>query len=122
MLSVCSVRSCGMSPLRACGASYRYGEVGGSRGDYQGGASPGLGPDPERRSGRGHVSRSGCGAWDCAARAGGLVAGRDLDPDVTAAQVATCARARDWPVLAVAPARLRAIDPELTVQTLPGMS
>lgn len=57
-----------------------------------------------------------------AARAGELVGGRDLDPDVAAAQVATCARARDWPVLAAAPARLRVIDPELTVETLPGTS
>jgi hypothetical protein len=56
-----------------------------------------------------------------AARAGELVGGRDLDPDVAAAQVATCARARDWPVLAAAPARLRVIDPDLTVETLPGM-
>ena len=56
------------------------------------------------------------------AHAGELVGGRDLDPDVTAAQVATCARARDWPVLAVQAARLRVIDPELTVETLPGMS
>ncbi|MGH3823358.1 MAG: hypothetical protein ACRDRA_11100 [Pseudonocardiaceae bacterium] len=57
-----------------------------------------------------------------AARAGELVGGRDLDPDVAAAQVATCARARDWPVLAAQAARLRVIDPELTVETLPGMS
>ncbi|MGH3684368.1 MAG: hypothetical protein ACRDRU_21725 [Pseudonocardiaceae bacterium] len=57
-----------------------------------------------------------------AARAGELVGGRDLEPDVAAAQVVTCARARDWPVLAVAPARLLVIDPELTVETLPGMS
>ena len=57
-----------------------------------------------------------------AAQAGELVGGRDLDPDVTAAQVATCARARDWPVLAVQATRLRVIDPELTVETLPGMS
>jgi hypothetical protein len=57
-----------------------------------------------------------------AARAGELVDGRDLDPDVAAAQVATCARARDWPVLAAQAARLRAIDPELAVETLPGMS
>jgi hypothetical protein len=56
-----------------------------------------------------------------AAHAGELVGGRDLDPDVTAAQVATCARAWDWPVLAVQAARLRVIDPELTVETLPGM-
>lgn len=56
-----------------------------------------------------------------ATRAGELVGGRDLDPDVAAAQVATCARARDWPVLAAAPARLRVIDPDLTVETLPGM-
>ncbi len=57
-----------------------------------------------------------------AARAGELASGRDIDPDVAAAQVATCARARDWPVLAVQSARLRVIDPELTVETLPGMS
>ncbi|MGH3566107.1 MAG: hypothetical protein ACRDRH_08760 [Pseudonocardia sp.] len=58
-----------------------------------------------------------------AAHAGELVGGRNLDPDVTAAQVATCARARNWPVLAAqAAARLRVIDPELTVETLPGMS
>jgi hypothetical protein len=57
-----------------------------------------------------------------AAHAGELVGGRDLDPDVAAAQVATCARARDWPVLAAQAARLRIIDPELTVETLPGMS
>ncbi len=57
-----------------------------------------------------------------AACAGELVNGRDLDPDVTAAHVATCARARNWPVLAAQPARLRVIDPELTVETLPGMS
>jgi len=57
-----------------------------------------------------------------AARAGELLDGRDLDPDVAAAQAATCARARDWPVLAAQPARLRVIDPELTVETLPGMS
>ncbi|MGH3873400.1 MAG: hypothetical protein ACRDSR_18140 [Pseudonocardiaceae bacterium] len=57
-----------------------------------------------------------------AARAGELVSGRDLDPDVAAAQVATCARARDWPVLAAVPARLLVIDPQLTVETLPGMS
>jgi hypothetical protein len=56
-----------------------------------------------------------------AARAGDLVDSRDLDPDVAAAQVATCARARDWPVLAAQPTRLRVIDPELTVETLPGM-
>ncbi|MGH3754019.1 MAG: hypothetical protein ACRDRP_15240 [Pseudonocardiaceae bacterium] len=56
-----------------------------------------------------------------AARAGELVGGRDLDPDVAAAQVATCARARNWPVLAAQVARLRVIDPELTVETLPGM-
>ena len=54
-------------------------------------------------------------------QAGELVEGRDLNPDVTAAQVATCARARDWPVLAAQPARLRIIDPELTIETLPGM-
>ncbi|MGH3718509.1 MAG: hypothetical protein ACRDRI_06620, partial [Pseudonocardiaceae bacterium] len=57
-----------------------------------------------------------------ATRTGELVAGRDLNPDVAAAQVATCARARDWPVLAAASARLLVIDPELTVETLPGMS
>ena len=57
-----------------------------------------------------------------AARAGELVGGRDLDPDVAAAQVATCARARNWPVLAAQAARLRVIDPELTVETLPRMS
>jgi len=57
-----------------------------------------------------------------AARAGELVGGRDLEPDVAAAQVATCARARDWPVLAAAPARLLVIDPELTVETMPGTS
>lgn len=57
-----------------------------------------------------------------AAHAGELVDGRDLDPDVAAAQVATCARARDWPVLAAQAARLHVIDPELTVETLPGMS
>jgi hypothetical protein len=57
-----------------------------------------------------------------AAHAGDLVGGRDLDPDVAAAQVATCARARDWPVLAAQAARLRVIDPQLTVETLPGMS
>jgi hypothetical protein len=57
-----------------------------------------------------------------AAHAGELVDGRDLDPDVAAAQVATCARARNWPVLAAQAARLRLIDPELTVETLPGMS
>jgi hypothetical protein len=37
-------------------------------------------------------------------RAGGCAVGVEafyLDPDVTAAQVATCARARAWPVLAV---------------------
>jgi hypothetical protein len=56
-----------------------------------------------------------------AAQAGDLVTGRDLNPDVAAAQVATCARARDWPVLALQPARLRVIDPDLTVETLPGM-
>jgi hypothetical protein len=56
-----------------------------------------------------------------AAQAGELVEGRDLNPDVAATQVATCARARDWPVLAAQPARLRVIDPELTVETLPGM-
>lgn len=56
-----------------------------------------------------------------AARAGELVGGRDLDPDVAATQVVTCARTRDWPVLAAAPARLLVIDPELTVETLPGM-
>ncbi|MGH3833596.1 MAG: hypothetical protein ACRDRS_24695 [Pseudonocardiaceae bacterium] len=56
-----------------------------------------------------------------AARAGELVGGRDLDPDVVAAQVVTCARTRDWPVLAAAPVRLLVIDPELTVETLPGM-
>jgi hypothetical protein len=57
-----------------------------------------------------------------AAQAGELVGGRDLDPDVAAAQLATCARARDWPVLAAQAARLRVIDPQLTVETLPGMS
>jgi hypothetical protein len=57
-----------------------------------------------------------------AAHAGELVGGRDLGPDVSAAQVATCARARDWPVLAAQAARLRVIDPQLTVETLPGMS
>ncbi|MDQ2883174.1 MAG: hypothetical protein M3Y48_18855 [Actinomycetota bacterium] len=57
-----------------------------------------------------------------AARAGELIGGRDLDPDVAAAQVATCSRVRDWPVLAAAPTRLLVIDPELTVETLPGMS
>lgn len=56
-----------------------------------------------------------------AAQAGELVEGRDVNPDVAAAQVATCARARDWPVLAAQPARLRVIDPQLTVETLPGM-
>jgi hypothetical protein len=56
------------------------------------------------------------------AHAGELVGGRSLDPDVAAAQVATCARARDWPVLAAQAARLRVIDPELTVETMPGMS
>lgn len=55
-----------------------------------------------------------------AADAGDLLDGRDLDPDVTAAQVITCARARDWPVLAARPARLLTIDPELIVETLPG--
>jgi hypothetical protein len=57
-----------------------------------------------------------------AAHAGELIGGRGLDPDVVAAQVATCARARDWPVLAAQAARLRVIDPQLTVETLPGMS
>lgn len=57
-----------------------------------------------------------------AARAGELVGGRDLDPDVAAAQVVTCARARDWPVLAAQSARLRVIDPDLTVEILPGLS
>ncbi len=52
---------------------------------------------------------------------GDIKLGRDLDPDVAAAQVATCARAQDWPVLAAQPARLRVIDPELTVETPPGM-
>jgi hypothetical protein len=56
-----------------------------------------------------------------AAQAGGLAEGRDLAPDVAAAQVASCARSRDWPVLAAQSARLRVIDPELTVETLPGM-
>jgi hypothetical protein len=57
-----------------------------------------------------------------AAHAGELVDGRDLDPDVAATQVATCAQARNWPVLAAQAARLRVIDPELTVETLLGMS
>jgi len=57
-----------------------------------------------------------------ATRAGELIGGRDLDPDVAAAQVATCSRARDWPVLAAAPTRLLVIYPELTVETLPGLS
>ncbi len=57
-----------------------------------------------------------------AARAGELVGGRDLDPDVAAAQVVTCARAWDWPVLAAQSARLRVIDPDLTVEILPGLS
>ena len=35
-----------------------------------------------------------------------LVGGRDLHPDVAAAQLSTCARARDWPVLAAQAARL----------------
>lgn len=56
-----------------------------------------------------------------AAHAGELVEGRNLAPDVAAAQVATCARARDWPVLSAQVARLRVIDPGLTVETLPGM-
>jgi hypothetical protein len=56
-----------------------------------------------------------------ATHAGELVGGRDLDPDVAAAQVATCTRARNWPVLAAQAARLHVIDPELTVETLPGM-
>jgi hypothetical protein len=50
-----------------------------------------------------------------------LVEGRDLISDEAAAEVATCARARGWPVLAAWPARLRVIDPELTVEILPGM-
>ena len=57
-----------------------------------------------------------------AAHAGELVDGRNLNPDVAAAQVATCARARNWPVLAAQTARLQVIDPELTVETLPGTS
>jgi hypothetical protein len=40
---------------------------------------------------------------------------------VAAAQVATCARARNWPVLAAQPGRVHIIDPDLTVETLPGM-
>lgn len=56
-----------------------------------------------------------------AVQAGELVEGRDLNPDVAAAQVATSARARDWPVLAAQPACLHLIDPELIVETLPGM-
>jgi hypothetical protein len=57
-----------------------------------------------------------------AAQAGELVEGRDVSPDVAAAQVVTCARGRDWPVLAAQRARLRVIDPELRIETLPGMS
>jgi hypothetical protein len=56
-----------------------------------------------------------------AAQAGELVEGRDATPDVAAAQVATCARARNWPVLAAQPGRVHIIDPDLTVETLPGM-
>jgi hypothetical protein len=55
-----------------------------------------------------------------AAEAGDLVEGRDLDPDISATQVITSAQARDWPVLAAHPARLRTIDPGLIVETLPG--
>jgi len=58
-----------------------------------------------------------------AVHAGELVGGRNLNPDVAAVQVVTCARAWNWPVLAAqAAARLRVIDPELTVETLPGTS
>jgi hypothetical protein len=58
-----------------------------------------------------------------AIHAGELVGDRNLDPDVVVAQVVTCARVRNWPVLAAqAAARLRVIDPELTVETLPGTS
>jgi hypothetical protein len=55
-----------------------------------------------------------------AIRAGDVVLGRDLDPDVSAAHVVTCARTRNWPVLSADAARLRIIDPDLTVETLPG--
>lgn len=56
-----------------------------------------------------------------AGRAGEVVRGRDLEPDVSAAHVVTCARTRNWPVLSADAARLHVIDPELTVETLPGM-
>lgn len=56
-----------------------------------------------------------------AIRAGDVVRGRDLDPDVSAAHVVTCARTRNWPVLSADATRLHVLDPDLTVETLPGM-
>ena len=63
-------------------------------------------------------------ALDAAAAglAGDVVRGRDIDPDVAAAHVVTCARSRNWPVLSADPDRLRRLDPDLTVEALPGMS
>ena len=57
-----------------------------------------------------------------AADAGDLMDGRNLTPDVAAVQTVTCARARDWPVLVADPARVRTIDPNLRVESLPGTS
>lgn len=57
-----------------------------------------------------------------ASRAGQLVAGRELRPDVSAAHVVTCAQTRNWPVLCAAAARLHTLDPDLTVETLPGIA
>ncbi|WP_433357698.1 hypothetical protein ACQP25_44805 (plasmid) [Microtetraspora malaysiensis] len=54
-------------------------------------------------------------------RAGELVAGRHTAPDVAAAHVATCARARGWPALSAAPDRIIAVDPGVPVAKLPGV-
>lgn len=53
--------------------------------------------------------------------AGELVEGRDLTPDATAAQVATVARERGWPIAVVTPDRVLAVDSKARVAKLPGV-
>jgi hypothetical protein len=57
---------------------------------------------------------------DTARRAGELVEGRGVQPDVSAAQVATACRQRGWAALSTSPERLLAVDPTIAVAKLPG--
>ena len=59
---------------------------------------------------------------DTATACGDLMIGVDQPPDVSAAHVVLCARDREWPVLAGDPDRIRRIEPDLSIEKLPGAS